>query len=500
MNSRTPKSLDVDVAVFGGGFGGSLTALLLRKIGLTCAVIERGRHPRFALGESSTPQADLILDRLATVYDLPRIKPLAAWGPWQRTYPELPCGLKRGFSYFHHRAGEPFFPHSDHRAELLVASSVGDEDADTHWHRATLDQFLFEEARAAGVYCFEETMLADLTEDHDWTLELRGSADLQVRARFLIDASGDGQVLRRQLNLQSHPGELHTRSRCVFAHVQGLRKWAELFDRAAVVDDPFPRDDAALHHVFSGGWMYVLPFNTGVTSAGFCLNFERFPIQEGLSPAGEWQALLTRYPSIGEQFGGSEVVDPPGGIRGSRRLQRWVISSADRNWALLPTTAYILDALYSTGNAHTLSGIERLVETLADHWDKPTLADRLVAYSNQLAIEVKALDLIVAGSYAAFEDFGLFAAYSMFYFAAATFAEHRRRQELPGCRDSFLCADLPEFQAALRWGFHTVREIAANPTPKRVSHFAEEVARRLAPFNVAGLCDPARRNMYPFVT
>ena len=151
------ERLEVDVAVFGGGFGGSLTALLLRKIGLTCAVIERGRHPRFALGESSTPQADLILDRLATIYDLPRIQPLAAWGPWQRTYPELPCGLKRGFSYFHHRPGEPFVPHPDHRTELLVASSVGDEDADTHWHRATFDQFLFQ-LFEAGTISYDEAI------------------------------------------------------------------------------------------------------------------------------------------------------------------------------------------------------------------------------------------------------------------------------------------------------------------------------------------------------
>ena len=47
--------IDTDVAVIGSGFGGSLTALALRARGQRVVLIERGRHPRFAIGESSTP-------------------------------------------------------------------------------------------------------------------------------------------------------------------------------------------------------------------------------------------------------------------------------------------------------------------------------------------------------------------------------------------------------------------------------------------------------------
>ena len=31
---------------------------------------------------------------------------------------------------------------------------------------------------------------------------------------------------------------------------------------------PYPIEDAAVHHVFDGGWMWLLHFNNGVTSAG----------------------------------------------------------------------------------------------------------------------------------------------------------------------------------------------------------------------------------------
>src|SRR5439155_18148600 len=43
-----------DLAVIGSGFGGSLTAMVARRLGLSVLLLERGMHPRFAIGESSS--------------------------------------------------------------------------------------------------------------------------------------------------------------------------------------------------------------------------------------------------------------------------------------------------------------------------------------------------------------------------------------------------------------------------------------------------------------
>src|SRR4029077_19301464 len=115
--------LHADVAVIGSGFGGSLTALILERMGLCPVLIDRARHPRLVLGESSTPLADMVLKSLAQKYGLPRVEPLAEYGTWQREFPELTCGLKRGFSYFGHVPGRSFEPRGDHANELLVAAS-----------------------------------------------------------------------------------------------------------------------------------------------------------------------------------------------------------------------------------------------------------------------------------------------------------------------------------------------------------------------------------------
>src|SRR6516162_2803377 len=162
--------LHADVAIVGSGFGGSLTALILNQIGLRPVLVDRAVHPRLVLGESSTPLADLLLKSLAQRYGLSRIEPLAEYGTWQREYPELTCGLKRGFSYFGHQPGRSFEPRADHGNELLVAASFTADDADTHWFRPDFDSFLVREVQTAGIPFFDRTNISELSGGEPWLL------------------------------------------------------------------------------------------------------------------------------------------------------------------------------------------------------------------------------------------------------------------------------------------------------------------------------------------
>ena len=83
---------DFDVAIVGSGFSGSLLAMIAKRLGRSVVLIERGSHPRFAIGESSTPLANLLLEEIASTYDLPRLRPLCEWGSWQRAEPEVHRG------------------------------------------------------------------------------------------------------------------------------------------------------------------------------------------------------------------------------------------------------------------------------------------------------------------------------------------------------------------------------------------------------------------------
>src|ERR1051325_1338949 len=130
-----------DLAIIGSGFGGSLTAMIARRLGLSVLLLERGKHPRFAIGESTSPLTNLLLEQFALRYDLPRLLPLTTYGSWQRAYPHIGCGIKRGFPYFHHKAGQSHQPCTDRSNQLMVAASPSNEVADTHWLRADVDHF-----------------------------------------------------------------------------------------------------------------------------------------------------------------------------------------------------------------------------------------------------------------------------------------------------------------------------------------------------------------------
>ena len=143
-------AVDVDIAIVGSGFSGALCALALRQRGRRVALIERGRHPRFAIGESTTPLTNLLLEELADRYDLPQIRSFSKWGTWQRTRPDVACGLKRGFTFLFHELGDAFADDTDHARQLLVAASPHDEVADTHWYRPDFDLALVQAGASRG--------------------------------------------------------------------------------------------------------------------------------------------------------------------------------------------------------------------------------------------------------------------------------------------------------------------------------------------------------------
>src|SRR5262245_36143404 len=160
----TARELETDIAIVGSGFAGTLMALALARRGRRVLLVERGRHPRFAIGESSTPLANLLLEEIADRYDLPRLRSFSKWGPWQRMHPDVACGLKRGFTFFFHHLGQPFADSDEHDRQLMVAASPFDEVSDTHWYRPDFDHALVREAQAEGALYLDETELETCQE------------------------------------------------------------------------------------------------------------------------------------------------------------------------------------------------------------------------------------------------------------------------------------------------------------------------------------------------
>jgi FADH2 O2-dependent halogenase len=252
---------------------------------------------------------------------------------------------------------------------------------------------------------------------------------------------------------------------------------------SATEQPPYPIDDAALHHVFDGGWMWVLRFANGVTSAGVAMTdslAHELRLAEG-APA--WSRVLARFPSIAAQFADARAIRE---FTWMPRLAYRAAEAAGPGWAMLPSAAAFVDPLFSTGLPLTLLGIERLARAL-EAGDLTGASD----YNGVTLAEADHTADFIAGCYAAFSSFKIFGAYSMFYFAAASFSEMARRLECAERPRRFLCLDDRPFGDATRHLSPAgLADIAG------MAEYSGRVAQAIDPLNIAGLCEPAKRNWY----
>jgi FADH2 O2-dependent halogenase len=470
------------IAIVGSGFAGSILARILAIHGHRVQLLDRQRHPRFALGESSTPLAAICLERLAARYGLDDLHALAAWGRWKEKLPHLRRGLKRGFTFYGHSPGRPYANSVANERRLLVAASPDDFIADTHWLRADVDHHLVLEAGRAGVEILEEVELTGVESRNGWHLAgTHQGRPVRFEADLLIDASGPGGFLARHLSIPRVETQPHTS--LIFGHFDGLADFAEVAGNAALPQGPYPDEQAAVHHILQEGWMYVLPFDHGTVSAGFVIA-ETQAREElaSLSPDQAWEHLLTRYPTLRDQFAPATPARPIGKIP---RLQHRLAQAAGDGWALLPHAFCFLSPLFSTGIAWSLLAVERLALLLERG------PEGLQRYGDLLNQEADHIQKLVAGAYATMGDFDRFAAGSLLYFAAASFAEASQRL-LPGPADGwawngFLGSTDPTTREMLDRGLAALQE----------SGFEEKIHQIIAPRNLAGLADPARNRLYP---
>jgi len=486
-------SVDVDIAVVGSGFAGALCALALRQRGQRVALIERGRHPRFAIGESTTPLTNLLLEELADRYDLPQIRSFSKWGTWQRARPDVACGLKRGFTFLFHQLGEPFADDSDHARQLLVAASPNDNVADTHWYRPDFDLALVQEAQEAGAIYLDETRL-DGIRDNGPGMRLEGTRHeraVAITAGFLIDASGPRGFLTTALGTGNAPLRWLPPTQGLFTHFESVNLWDHIVPADGT--PPYPPDAAALHHVFPGGWIWVLRFNNGITSAGAALTDRLAATLCASEGAPAWDRLLRALPSVHDQFRSARATLP---FVHAPRVAFRCREVVGANWALLPSAAGVIDPLLSTGFPLTLLGLARLLDVLETTGPGAQRQAALAAYAQAAQDELDVTEQLVGALYACMADPALFKRLSLLYFAAASYSETVRRIGRPHLAPGFLLNAHPHFGAELRACAALGAEV---PMDAARTALFDRIDRAIDPFDTAGLLDRTRRDWYPVV-
>lgn len=482
-----------DIAVIGSGFAGSLIAMIAKRLGYRVLLLEKGRHPRITIGESSTPLANLLLEELASRYDLAALRPLSKWGTWQHAYPQVGCGLKRGFTFYHHRLGTPDPPDPTHARELLIAASPHDAISDTHWYRADFDTLLVQLAQQIGVEYVDEALIQHLLLREDgveFNLSENGD-NRRCNARFLIDATGSRGFLHQSLALPEGNFEDYPHTEALYSHFTGVSRPESPHRLSAAEHLPYPAEDAAVHHLFDGGWIWVLRFNNGITSAGVAATRETANQLRFAGGEQAWTRLLDLLPILKSQFSKAQTIQP------FRHLSRLSFISGQvhgAHWAQLPSAAGFVDPLLSTGFPMTLLGIARIARILEQGLDSSTLQADLSAYEAITSEELRATSRLIAVLYANMSRFDLFKALCLLYFAAASYSETVRRLNKPHLAASFLLCEHPVFGPATQSLLGRAMTIASEAES---SQLIEDIHSAIEPFDVAGLTRYDRTSWYP---
>lgn len=262
-----------DVAVIGGGPGGSTVATHLARGGLSVGLFEREAFPRFKVGESLVPATMLLLERL----DI--LEPIARGGfqiKYGATFLDQETGLGHSF-YFLRGMPWPNWTYNVPRAEF--------------------DTILLEHARKHGVLVHQPATVAAVAFDGAGvTLDVESGGESRAhRARFLVDASGRDAFLAGRLGRRRRIPNLGKVA--LFAHYQGA-------DRFAGIEEGNVRV-----YLFDGGWFWWIPMARDLTSIGVVVHARTARAHAG-APEALFEAMVRRCSAVRDHLGRAERVTP----------------------------------------------------------------------------------------------------------------------------------------------------------------------------------------------
>jgi FADH2 O2-dependent halogenase len=349
-----------DVAILGSGIGGSMLACILAKHGVKTLLLEGGTHPRFTIGESLIPETGIRLRILGEKYGVPEIGWIGSFHAL-RDNVSSNCGVKRSFTYMYHSAGQEHQVEQTNQLPTLTPP-IG---PDSHLFRQDTDAFLATMSVQYGA-TFKQQMRIEHIDFQQDEVALHAAGGEVVRAKFLIDASGMRSMVSDQLGMRDEVPRFKTDTRVLYTHMMGMKSADMLMEPPGKHTMPSPLGQSTLHHIFDGGWIWVIPFNNHrdatnpLTSVGMLLDRHKRPNPEG-TPEQEFRKIISGFPTIARHFEGATAVRP---WVGSGRLQYSSPHLLAHRMLQLPHAAAFLDPLYSSGMSVLTVAVDLIAEQL----------------------------------------------------------------------------------------------------------------------------------------
>jgi len=310
-----------DAVVIGGGPAGTTFARRVRETGASVLVVERDRHPRFAVGESL----------------IPCTLPL-----WQE------LGLAERFEKagFLRKYGA-YFCFADGRAPELFgfAGASGTPPHAYDVSRAEFDHILWDAALETGVEGLQDAAATRVRFDGDRAtgvaLRLADGGVRSVASRLVADCSGRATLLARQLGIRERDPHLDTVA--LYRHYAGVRRsTGEDEGTIAVVATDW-------------GWMWLIPFAGDAASVGAVARSDWYGARRraGRDREALWHEILSGVPAVASRLADARPTRP---VEVTADFQYRARRLAGNGWVLVGDAGAFLDPVFSSGVHLAMSG------------------------------------------------------------------------------------------------------------------------------------------------
>lgn len=305
-----------DVVVIGGGPSGSTCSTLLAQHGHKVELFEREHFPRFHIGESLIPYTYNVIKRL-----------------------NLLDHMKQ--SYFTKKYSVQFINENGKLSEPFYFDQHDPHERSQTWQvrRSEFDHVMLSNARKHGVNVHEGARVLEVLFEGDRAVGVRvkpeGEPEKIVKAKVVVDASGQSSLLIDRLN---------------------LREWDPVLKKAAVwtywkgaFRDEGKNGGATLVISTAGrkGWFWYIPLHDDIMSVGVVAAYDY--LFDGQRPK-DLEALyaeeVDRCPGLQPRLANATRCDV---FRAQKEYSYRAKQVAGNGWVLVGDAFGFLDPLYSSG-------------------------------------------------------------------------------------------------------------------------------------------------------